>query len=101
MEDTVTYQGNRGSVSVLNWQTNTFVCSVNTGWQPHGIAVNDDKKTVLVSHRNIMLGGPAPHHSTSCIGRNGYFTLIDMNTNQLIPNSDTELTVDPYSAIYK
>ena len=101
MEDTVTYQGNRGSVSVLNWQTNTFVCSVNTGWQPHGIAVNDDKKTVLVSHRNIMLGGPAPHHSTSCIGRNGYFTLIDMNTNQLIPNSNTELTVDPYSAIYK
>lgn len=101
MEDTTTYPGNRGSVSIINWQTNSYIGSVNTGWQPHGLTVNDDKKIVLVAHRNITPGGPSPHHSTSCVGRNGYFTLIDMNTNQLIPNSNTELTVDPYSTIYR
>ncbi|CAN5240202.1 hypothetical protein BH09BAC5_BH09BAC5_11400 [soil metagenome] len=101
MEDTATYPGNRGSVYIINWQTNTLVGSVNTGWQPHGIAVNTDKKEVLVANRNIMTGGPAPHHSTSCVGRNGFFTLIDMNTQHLIPGSKTELTVDPYGATYR
>ncbi|HET6992594.1 MAG TPA: hypothetical protein VFJ43_14770, partial [Bacteroidia bacterium] len=101
MEDTATYPGNRGSVYVLNWQTNTVVAHVNTGWQPHGIAVNDDRKQVLVANRNVVTGGPAPHHSTSCGGRNGYFTLIDMNSNQIVPGSKTEVIVDPYGAAYR
>jgi YVTN family beta-propeller protein len=101
MEDTATYPGNRGSVYIFNWQTNTVVGHVNTGWQPHGLAVNDDKKEVFIANRNVMTGGPAPHHSTSCGGRNGYFTLIDMNTNLLIPGSKTEIIVDPYSVMYR
>jgi YVTN family beta-propeller protein len=101
MEDTATYPGNRGSISVVNWQTNTFVTSINSGFQPHGITVNDDKHVVLVANRDFSPGGPAPHHATSCAGRNGYFTLIDMQTNTLIPGSKTELVVDPYSAAYR
>ncbi len=100
-EDTATYPGNRGSVSVINWQTNTLITSVNSGWQPHGITINDDKHIVLVANRNVVLGGPAPHHSTSCGGRNGYITLIDMFTNQIIPGSKTEMVVDPYEAAYR
>jgi YVTN family beta-propeller protein len=102
MEDNVTYgPSNRGSVFIFNWQTNAVVGSVNTGWQPHGIAVDDDKKQVFVANRNVAPGGPAPHHSTSCVGRNGYFTLIDMNTQHLITGSKTELIVDPYGAVYR
>lgn len=101
MEDLNTYPGNRGSVYVINMNTNTVVATVNTGYQPHGLTVNDDDHVVLVANRNAFPGGPAPHHSTSCLGTNGYFTLIDMNTNTLIPGSKTELIVDPYSAVYR
>jgi YVTN family beta-propeller protein len=101
MEDTATYSGNRGSVWVINWQTNSVVTTINTGFQPHGIAVNDDRHQVLVANRNAFPGGPAPHHLSSCGGRNGYFTLIDMTTNTLVPGSKTELAVDPYSAVYR
>ncbi|MDQ3110920.1 MAG: hypothetical protein M3R17_13590 [Bacteroidota bacterium] len=101
MEDTSTYPGYRGSIAVINWMTGTLVTTVNAGYQPHGIAVDDDRKIVMVVNRNNTVGGPAPHHSTSCGGRNGYFTLINMNTNTLIPSSKTELIVDPYSAIYR
>jgi DNA-binding beta-propeller fold protein YncE len=101
MEDTVTYPGYRGSVAVINWMTGALVTTVNTGHQPHGIAVDDDRKIVFVTNRNNTPGGPAPHHSTSCAGRNGYFSLINMNTNTLITGSKTELAVDPYSAVYR
>jgi DNA-binding beta-propeller fold protein YncE len=101
MEDTTNFPGYRGSVAVINWQTGALVTSINTGYQPHGVTVDDDRKIVFVANRNNSTSGPAPHHSTSCIGRNGYFSLIDMNTNTLISGSRTELIVDPYSAVYR
>lgn len=101
MDDTVTYPGKTGSVWIVNYQSNTAIGSVNTGYQPHGIAVNDDKREVLVANRNINPNGPAPHHTTSCGGRNGYVTFIDMNTLQLVPGKKLELAVDPYSAAYR
>jgi DNA-binding beta-propeller fold protein YncE len=101
MEDTVTYPGQRGSIAVIDWQTHQLVTTINTGWQPHGVAVNDDMGIVFITNRNVVPGGPAPHHSGACAGRNGYFTLIDMNTNTLVPGSKTEVAVDPYSAVYR
>lgn len=101
MEDTVSFLGHRGSVAVINWQTHQLVTTINTGWQSHGVAVNDEKSIVFITNRNVVPGGPAPHHSGACAGRNGYFTLIDMNSNTLIPGSKTELAVDPYSAVYR
>ena len=88
---------NRGSVSVLDYVNNTFVKSIKTGYQPHGIAVDDNNKQVYVAHRNIDINGPAPHHTTSCGGRNGYLTVIDLKTLELIDGKKTELSVDPYS----
>ncbi|MBI3511013.1 MAG: YncE family protein [Bacteroidetes bacterium] len=100
-EDTATYPGMRGSVYVLNYQTNTFVASVYSGWQPHGIVVDDDQQRVIVANRNIFPGGPAPHHTTSCGGRNGYITEIDMSSNTLISGSKRELIADPYTCAYR
>lgn len=99
MEDTLTYPGNRGSVSVINYQTNSFVTSINTGWQPHGISANHEKPQMFVTMRNVTTGGPAPHHSTSCGGRNGYSVLVDMTTNTVIPGSKREMAADPYDGI--
>lgn len=101
MEDTVTYAGKRGSVYIFNWQSNTVIGSVYTGHQPHGIAVDDDKQKVIVANRNVVSGGPAPHHASACGGRNGYVSFIDMMTQTFIDDSEIELSVDPYACLVR
>jgi DNA-binding beta-propeller fold protein YncE len=102
-EDT-SQSNQRGSVYVINYQTHSIVTHVYTGWQPHGIGVDDHNRVVYVANRNIS-GGVAPHHANSCGGVNGYLSIIDMNTQQLleISNADgssyiykNELLADPY-----
>ncbi len=100
-EDNVTYPGKRGSVYVIDYTTLSVVKSLFTGYQPHGVAIDETGNKVFVSHRNVTADGPAPHHSTECAGRNGYFTTIDLNTLENIANSKREISVDPYSAAFK
>jgi YVTN family beta-propeller protein len=100
-EDNVTYPGKRGSVYIIDYNTLSVVKNLFTGYQPHGVAIDEMQKKVFVSHRNVTTDGPAPHHSTECNGRNGYFTTIDLNTLENIPNSKREISVDPYSAAFK
>lgn len=100
-EDNVTYAPKRGSVYIIDYNTLTVVKNLFTGFQPHGVAIDEARKTAFVSHRNVTTDGPAPHHSTECAGRNGYFTTIDLNTLENIPNSKREISVDPYSAAFK
>jgi YVTN family beta-propeller protein len=96
-EDGETYPGKIGSVHVIDYITNTVLKTIYTGYQPHGIAVDDQEQLVYVAHRNINTNGPAPHHSTDCEGRNGYVTVIDLNTLELMEESKVEISVDPYS----
>jgi DNA-binding beta-propeller fold protein YncE len=101
-EDTINSPG-RGIVAVINYQTNSFVKYIYTGWQPHGIAVDDSKRLVIVANRNNSADGPAPHHSSACGGRNGYVSFININTlNMVTANNSSstkkiEVSVDPYS----
>ncbi len=95
-EDVQTFPGERGSVTVINYKTNTFVKHIYTGHQPHGIGVDDSKNLVYVAHRNQNISGPAPHHTTDCGGRNGYMTIIDLNKVELLSPKRYELSVDPY-----
>jgi YVTN family beta-propeller protein len=108
MEDSLV-AGKRGFVYVINYNTNTVVTRVYTGWQPHGLAVDDDKGVVYVANRNVNAGGPAPHHTSGC-GTNGYVTIIDMNTNQLLQiqlhdgtnyQYKNEVLADPYFIAYR
>lgn len=101
MDDTTSFPGQRGSVAVINYNTNTFVTSLHPGHQPHGLTVDDDHNVVVVANRNVTNAGPAPHHTSVCGGRNGYVTYIDMNTLQLVPGAKTEISVDPYSVGYR
>ena len=48
-----------------------------------GIDIDDDHNVIYVANRNYS-NGPAPHHVTDCGGRNGYMTIIDANTFQLL-----------------
>ncbi len=73
----------KGSVYIIDYTTNTVVNHLYPGFQPHGIAVDDDHDVVYVANLNYD-GGPAPHHVSGCGGRNGYVTVIDMKTQQLL-----------------
>lgn len=86
----------QSSVNIIDLNKNILVKSLFTGNQPRSCVVDDARKVVWVANRNISGVGWAPHHSTACEGRNGYLTLIDLNSLNLIPGWDCEVTVDPY-----
>lgn len=54
--------------------------SIYPGFQPHGLAADDAAKLVYVANLNRDPNGPAPHHVSTCSGRNGNLTIIDANT---------------------
>ena len=95
--------GGRGSVAVLDYVNNTLVKFIYTGYQPHGLEVDDEAKLVIVANANFSNTGPPPHHPSKCGGRNGYVSFIDLNTLTMVtqPNSSTvkkvEVSVYPYS----
>jgi YVTN family beta-propeller protein len=89
-------------VTVIDVNTLTVVKTIEVGYQPHGLAVDEIENVVYVANRNTPTsGGPAPHHTSSCGGRNGYLTIIDMNTLELLPGFKMELSVDPYSVMVR
>jgi DNA-binding beta-propeller fold protein YncE len=90
------------SVTIIDTNDDTFVKTLTTGYEPHGLAVDDKKDLVYVANRNTPVsGGPPPHHVSECGGRNGYLTIIDINTLELVPGYKTELSVDPYSVMVR
>jgi hypothetical protein len=71
------------------------VAKIPCGFQPHGIAVDESKRILYVLSRNVQPGGPVPHHTSLCSGRNGFVNFIDLNTFSL-SSKKYELSVDPY-----
>jgi DNA-binding beta-propeller fold protein YncE len=108
MEDS-SVAGRKGKVYVINYQTGQVITSLYTGWQPHGLSVDDGRQLVYVTNRNVSTNGPAPHHTSGC-GRNGYVTIIDIITNQMLritlPDGfsydyKNEVLADPYFIAYR
>lgn len=105
-EDSLSFPGKRGTVAVIDLETNSLIKKLYTGHQPRGLAADDRNGLVYVAHRNSSEGGPKPHHSfdiSTCNGRNGYVTFIEMSALDLYyadNGSDyplkVELAVDPY-----
>jgi DNA-binding beta-propeller fold protein YncE len=94
MYDT-TDPGMRGSVTVINYKNLQKIKNIKTNMaEPHGIAVDDASGVVYVANRNIT--GPLPHHSTSCGGRIGFVSFIDLNSLNVLPLK-REIATDPYS----
>jgi DNA-binding beta-propeller fold protein YncE len=94
-EDVTSFSGNRGSVLVINYLNNTIVKYINSGFQPYGLGVVRSKKMIAIANSNLDSGGPAPHHSTVCGGRNGYVTFIDATTLELVSKKRIEVAVFP------
>jgi DNA-binding beta-propeller fold protein YncE len=104
MEDVSTFSSDpsrRGSVQVIDYQSNSVVKAIYTGYQPHGLAVDLAAGFLVVANRNVSVGGPAPHHSSNCGTRNGNLALIDLNTLELVQGYKPELSADPYTVAVK
>ena len=104
-EDSLSFPSKRGTIAVIDISENKLITKVHTGHQPRGIAADDRNGLVYIAHRNSSDGGPEPHHSfdiSSCSGRNGYVTFLEMDTFELLKVGDSnsplkiELAVDPY-----
>jgi YVTN family beta-propeller protein len=101
MEDvtnlTAPVTGKKGVISVINYNTNSFVQHIDGNfYQPHGIAVDEDKGMLYVASRNTESNGPAPHHTTACGGRNGFVTFVSLSNFQVV-GKRVEVSVDPYA----
>ncbi len=92
--DTISVPGAHGIISVIH-PASLAVQSIKCGFQPHGIASDENNKLLYVLSRNILSSGTPPHHSSVCSGRNGFMNFIDLTTLKVLPEK-YELSVDPY-----
>ncbi len=97
MEDVSTFSdpNKRGSIKIIDTNTLQVISSFYTGWQPHGIAIDNVSDIAFITNRNIQ-GGPAPHHASVCGGRNGSVSAINLATLSVINDFKVEVSVDPY-----
>lgn len=88
----------RGSIVVINYETMKIV-KVLEGqfFQPHGLAVDDQRQLLLFVNRNAAPDGQAPHHTSECGGANGWYNVYDINTLEPANNIRYEVLADPYS----
>ncbi len=89
----------KGAVLVINYNTMKIIATIyGDFYQPHGITVDDDRQQFYVASANISATGPAPHHVSQCAGRNGWYSIYDINTLKPLNNTRYETTVAPYSS---
>ena len=95
--DSISFPGNRGSIAVIDATTNTFIKSLKSGYEPYGVAVDDESGKVIIANANLHSGGPAPHHVSKCGGRNGNVSFINLATLDVLPGKKSEVATFPYS----
>jgi DNA-binding beta-propeller fold protein YncE len=101
-EDACAEEACRGSVYVINYNDFSVVKVLQNGmYQPHGIALDEESRLLVVVSRNFNPDGPPPHHASTCGGRNGFIQLFDLNTLDVLDEYETEVSVDPYSVIMR
>lgn len=89
----------KGSVYVINYETLQIVKKIHGKfYQPHGVTVDDRNGKIYIASRNANPNGPAPHHASSCTGRNGWYNVYDLNTLEPATGKRFEVTVEPYFA---
>ena len=98
MQDSNAYvpAGGKGSVYVIDYTTNT-VAKVIYGdfYQPHDVAVDEQDGLLYICSTNAA--GAPPHHVLgNCSGRDGWYTVFDINTWQT-DNKRYQVSVFPYS----
>ena len=97
-DDLVSWAGDptkRGSIIMIDSETHQIEGKIYAGFQPYSIMVDDVDKILVVTNRNEDLSGPRPHHVSNCEGRNGYISLVDINTLEVISDYKPEILAGP------
>jgi DNA-binding beta-propeller fold protein YncE len=100
-DDRTSFPGNRGAVIVTDPAKLSIVKRIESGYQPYGIAIDDERNIAAIVNANISSDGPASHHETGCGVKNGNVTFVDLTTLDLIPGKNLELAVFPYGACFR
>jgi len=87
----------RGSVYIIDYNTDKVVKILyGDFYQPHDIAIDETDGLLFINSTNQNPSGPAPHHVSACGGRDGWYTIYDLNT--LLPDGKRyEAGVFPYA----
>jgi DNA-binding beta-propeller fold protein YncE len=102
MEDQTSFSSGKGSVVLFDLNTHTEIKRIYSGYQPRALVVNKDEDYIYVFNRNAdPVGADVPHHYSGCEGNNGYVTIIDLGSMELLTDYKAELNVDPFSAAIK
>jgi YVTN family beta-propeller protein len=96
-DDLNSFSENRGSVYIIDEPTNAATHVINSGYQPYGVAIDEERNIVAIVNANISSEGPGSHHGSRCGEKNGNVTFIDLNTLTLIKDMKRELSVFPFS----
>jgi DNA-binding beta-propeller fold protein YncE len=89
----------KGSVYAINMSTLQVSAPIYGDlFQPHGIVVDERNDLIYVASRNIDVSGPAPHHTSTCDGRNGWYSIYDLNSLQQLNKIRYEVTPEPYGS---
>ncbi len=102
MEDVTSFATGKGSIVLFDLTTHTEITRIYSGYQPRGLILNQAENYLYVINRNAdPVGADVPHHYSGCEGNNGYVTIIDLNTMELLEDYKAELNVDPYAVDIK
>lgn len=97
--DNPTPVNSRGAVLVINYNTMQIERTIyGSFYQPHGIAVDDQRQQFYVASANISTTGRAPHHVSVCSGNAGWYDVYDINTLQKVNGVQYQASIAPYSA---
>ena len=91
----------RGSVTAISTSDLSVTKTMYAGYQPRELLVDAGNGVLVVLNRNNETDGPASHHSSTCGEKNGYVTLIDLQSLELVPEYKAEVLADPYTVAGK
>lgn len=91
----------RGSVVVVNTQSLQIETTIYAGYQSDAMLVDEASGVLVVLNRNTDTDGPAPHHASTCGDKNGYATLIDLQTLEVVEDYKPELLANPITVAGK
>jgi len=86
-----------GSVYVIDYNNLSVVAKLYGNFNaPHDIAVDNQDGLLFIANRNVGSGSIPPHHSLSCGGTAGWYSVYDLNTLQPADNKQYDVQNDAY-----
>lgn len=84
-------------VNELSWVKNIY----GLGHRPHGVSVAAQGRKLFVSSENVGGVDPPHHPLDGTSGPPGKYHIVDLNTLEVLPDSETEIAVFPNALVVR